>query len=171
LIGVVFQVIARKRLNRLPSLWIATVSIILILSLIVEAFGEKLGLWALSSQGRLILGLFCGGALSVGSFPLFNHFLQKDDKDGSSIGSWHFAALLVFLGLFSSLHFISASFLIVSSISVAGILVCYVAANMTIAGMLVNWGKRTLDLPNTLALVGLVLTLFIGEAIILGMMG
>jgi uncharacterized membrane protein len=171
LIGVVFQAAARKKLNRLPSPWITTVSIVFVLSLITEALGEKLGLWALPSQGRLLLGLFCGSALSLGSFPLFNYFLQRDNRNGSSIGSANYLGLLAFLGLFSCLYCISASFLILSSISFAGIFVCYMAANMTIAGMLVNWRKKASDLRDTLALAGLILTLFIGEAVILGMMG
>jgi uncharacterized membrane protein len=170
LIGVVFQTIVRKKLNRLPSLWITTVSIVFILALITEALGETLGLWELPGQGRFLLGLFCGSALSVASFPLCNYFLQREDKKESSIGSKEYVLLLIFLSLFSCLYYMSASFFVLSSISVAGIIVCYIAANLAIAGMLVDWKKRASNLRNSLTLIGLVLTLFLGEAAILGMM-
>ena len=170
LIGILFQMTVRKKLNRLPSFPIIAVCVLFILALITEAIGEKMGLWALPGQVRFLLGILCGSALSIGSFPLFNYFLRKDDKDGSAIGPANLVALLVVLGLFFCLHYISAALLILSFVSVAGILLCYIAANMTIAGMLLDWKKRASNLRNTLAMIGLVLGLILGEAVILGVM-
>jgi uncharacterized membrane protein len=171
LIGILFQMAVRKNLNRLPSLRITAVCILFILALVTEAVGEKMGLWELPGQARFLLGLLCGSALSTGSFPLLNYFLQKDDKDGSAIGPEDFVGLLAVLGLFFCLHYIRASLLIFSFISVAGILVCYIAANVTIAGMLLDWKKRVSSLQNTFAMIGLVLSLFLGEAAILNILG
>ncbi len=171
LIGVVFQIIDRRKVNRLPSIWITTVTIVLILALISEALGEKLRLWELPSEGRLLLGLFCGSALSVALFPLFNYFLQKDGTNEASIGSRSYVALLVFVSLFFGLHYVSSSFFVLSSFSVVGILVCYAATNMTIAGMVVNWKRRELNLRSTLVITSLVLTMFIGETLVLVMLG
>ncbi len=171
LIGVVFQIIVRRKVNRLPSIWITTVTTVLILALISEALGEKLRLWELPSEGRLLLGLFCGSALSVALFPLFNYFLQKDGTNEASIGSRSYVALLVFVSLFFGLHYVSSSFFVLSSFSVAGILVCYAAINMTIAGMVVSWKRRELNLRSTLVITSLVLTMFIGETLVLVMLG
>jgi len=171
LIGVVFQIIVNKKANRLPSIWITTVSIVLILVLMMEVLGENLLLWKLPNEGRLLTGLFCGSSLSVISFPLFNYFLQKDGTNEASIGSRSYAAVLVFVSLFFGLHYISVSSFVLSSFPIAGILVCYVAINMTIAGMVVNWKRSEFRLWSTLAITSLVLTMFIGETLVLLMLG
>ncbi|MBW2172275.1 MAG: DUF2085 domain-containing protein [Deltaproteobacteria bacterium] len=171
LIGVVFQIIVDKKVNRLPSIWITTVSIVLILALTSEVLGEKLRLWELPNEGRLLTGLFCGSALSVISFPLLNYFLQKDGENEASIGSGSYVGLLVFVGLFFGLHYVSSSFFILSSFSVVGILVCYAAINLTIAGMVVNWKMREFNFRRTLVITSLVLTMFIGETVVLRMIG
>jgi hypothetical protein len=137
--------------------------------LITQAAGEVMGLWELPGQARFFLGLLCGSALSAGLFPIFNYFLQKEGKDGWAIGPENFVVLLGLLSLFFCLHYISASLLILSFISIAGILVCYIAVNITIAGMLLNWKKRVSNLRNTLAMIGMVLALFLGEAAILSL--
>ncbi|MBW2170914.1 MAG: hypothetical protein JRF69_02860, partial [Deltaproteobacteria bacterium] len=86
-------------------------------------------------------------------------------------GSGSYVGLLVFVGLFFGLHYVSSSFSILSSFSVVGILVCYAAINVTIAGMVVNWKMRELNLRSTLVITSLVLTMFIGETVILKMIG
>ena len=171
LIGVVFQIIVNKKVNRLPSTWITAVSVVLILALISEVLGEKLLLWKLPNEGRLLTGLFCGSSLSLALFPLLNYFLCQDDTNGSSIGSRSYVTILVFVSLFFGLHYVSSSFLILSAFSVVGILGCYAVTNLTIAGMVVNWKRREFRLGSTVVVTSLVLTMFIGEMVVLMVLG
>ena len=79
--------------------------------------------------------------------------------------------MLVFVSLFFALHYVGISSFIPSSFSVVGLLVCYAAANMTIAGMVVNWKRREFKLRSTLVVASLVLTMFIGETVVLIVLG
>ena len=171
LTGIIFQIITARRVNRIPSLGLSAISAILVFTLIIEGLGEKLQLWGLSNQGRLLVGLFGGSAISVTLFPLFNYFLQKDHTRKAAIALKDYILLLVLISFLFPSHYIPSSFLIFSFISVAGMLAMYLTANMTVAGMIIEWRKREPTLRNVSLMMGLVLALFVGEVVILRMVG
>jgi hypothetical protein len=80
-----------------------------------------------------------------------------------------YVSLLVLISLLFASHYIPTSFLIFSLGSVAGMLVIYLTANMTVAGMIIEWRKRVPNLRNASVMTGLVLALFLGEILILRM--
>ena len=168
LIGLVFQIIVRRQVKRLPSLAISAMSTVFIVALIIDGVGERLQLWQIGNQVRFLIGLFCGSSLSIILFPLFNYFLHENHIQVSSIGSRNYTGLLVLVCLLFGLHYVSGSFSLFSFISIAGVLSIYLMANMTLVGIILNrkgmrWGYR-----NAFVMTGLILVLLLGEAMILG---
>lgn len=166
LAGIIYQIITRRKVNKLPSLGIITISAILILGLIIDGLGESIQLWELSNQGRLLMGLFCGGSISVILFPLFNYFLKKDSAH-RIIESKYYMGLLVLIILIFFFHYTNFSFLFFLIMSSTGLLANYLALNMTFAGMVLGWKKREITFANTSLITGFVLVLFVVEVLVL----
>jgi uncharacterized membrane protein len=168
LAGIICQIIFGKRkAGQLPPLGIIVFSCLFILALIIEAIGERLQLWELSNQGRFLMGLFCGNSISVILFPLFNYFLRKDFIQSSVIEVKHYIGLLVLITLLFGFHYLPATFLIFSFMSIAGLLAIYLFVNMTFSGMVLNWKRKEVNFGNSLLLAGFVLVLFVGEVLVL----
>ncbi|MFH1820932.1 MAG: hypothetical protein ABH852_00595 [Methanobacteriota archaeon] len=100
-------------------------------------------------------------------FPLFNYFLRKDFIQSSVIEVKHYIGLLVLITLLFGFHYLPATFLIFSLMSIAGLLAIYLFVNMTFSGMVLNWKKKEVNFGNSVLLAGFVLVLFVGEVLVL----
>jgi uncharacterized membrane protein len=168
LLGFFYHLLFKKgNREQLALKGVTLLSIFFISALIIEGLGEKIGLWHLSNQARFLIGLFGGGSISSVFLPLFNYFLRKNIAGHTALGFRDYIVLYALLIIFFSLQYFSSAFLLFSFISVSGILAIYFVSNMTLAGMVLNWQRRSRSLKNISLLAGLVLILFAVEILIL----
>lgn len=165
-IGISYQFITNRQVNQIPSFITMTISSSLIFVMIFEAVGGKLQLWELSNQGKLLVGLLCGSSLSVIVFPLLNYFLRKI-SDNVSISLKNYIVLLAFIVFFLYLLHVTAFYTAFAIVSILGIITTYLTINLALAGMIFQWKRKNHNFKNTIMLILITVTAFIGEAFVL----
>lgn len=159
LIGIIYQYIAVRKINRLPSLGIIVVSVMLILLLIIQGLGENYELWEFTNQGRFLIGIFCGSSISVIMFPLFNYFVQKYQAN-ASISFKYYAGLFVWIFLNFFFHYASISYIYFYIVSFTGLTASYLVINITFAAMFLKARDKEINFTFILFMTAFVFLLF-----------
>ena len=155
-----------RKINRLPPLKIFLSSIGFIVVLIMEGLGSRFGLWKVTNHIRLLLGLFCGGAISMVLLPLCTYFLRRDSFDKAAIDTLpKYLGMFLVIGLLFGLYFVPhiCIFQFLSLFSILGLLLVYLMMNATISAILVNYRHKESSLLNISWVIVLTLILTSGE--------
>lgn len=168
-IGIIFQVLFLRKINRLPSARVFSVLLTTIIILFIDGVGETLHLWNLSNPIRLLFGLLCGSSLSLILWPLFNHFIAETVKV-SSINWEHYIAVVLLVGSLYLTHYSSISYLFFYCLSITGLIVMYSLVNLTLAGMIFSTMKKNSNVNHSIMIIVLSAVFLAGEGALLSIL-
>jgi len=169
--GVLCQFLLwRTKLKELPPPAVLFPVLFLLFCLVLDSISSYFGIYTLTNQARMLLGLLGGYAISLLLFPIFNFSLfpsrERDRlQPGSIVYLWILVSicLLCFLPAFST----QPVFLFFFFVSIGGLMLLYLMINMVAAARFTNCPNRTRHIIRTLKMGGICLALLILEVGIL----
>ncbi len=144
LVTLLFQVLCRRTANKYPARPVALFFLFSLVLLVLHSLSAGPFLWLDTNPVRLVTGLLFGSAISVLLFPLFNGFFFRRNIRKSSVGVKDFFLLIGILTFFYALYFVRIYkvFLLLSTISLAGLVTLYAMLNVLAAAVIAGWHKK-----------------------------